>query len=142
MPDAPSDAQGRELLKLQLMLACAIARGGQLTLTNEFKARPRMRDLVKMERSINQWLRETLRHYFKLKPAQIPRFYMDVMQASRIDDGDDKTVRVTLDFAKLLPCERAPEVVAACERIMAQFEETEDAPTPTPDPSPDSDPNP
>jgi hypothetical protein len=117
----------RTYRKILGMLVCAIASGEKFVTAYHFIRPATARDLARLERNITGLVREVLRSVFKLKPRQIPKFYLDLQNGVWKDDGDN-TVTVTLDFGKLLPGERPPEIAEACARIMAQYDRDETQP--------------
>ena len=122
-------AEERAIHKIQTMLVCAIASGTSLTWTYGFIKPATARDLAAIEKAITGWVRTTLRQVFKLKPKEIPKFYLDLSKGKFVDDGDN-TVTITLDFGKLLPGERPPETLRLARELMDRYREPGEEPAP------------
>lgn len=108
--------------KFHCMLVCSIAEGSELKIAYHFNKPPTARDLARLETSINRLVRGVLRHDFMLKPRQLPKLFLDLQNGTWKDDGDN-SVTITLDFGKLLPGERPPEVLEAARKMMERYEE-------------------
>lgn len=105
--------------KVHRMLVHAIGTGSKFTVKYDFKHRPTLTDLAGIEKNLNYWIVDTLRHM----GAAIPRrrlFHFTMLDWK--DDGDN-TVTIHLDFAVLLPFERTPAILAACERLLSKDDE-------------------
>jgi hypothetical protein len=116
--------------RIHRMLVCAIVMGTEIKIAyDDFKEPATIQDLARIDKAVTRLVRDVLRTTFKLKPAQIPKMRLSLPDSKFVDDGDN-TVTVTLDFGKILPGERPPELLALCKKTFPELVADDGAPAP------------
>lgn len=110
-----------ECRRLQGMLTFAIATGTELKFSYDFINPATIQGLAAIEKAVTGWIDATLKEDFKLDRKQIPKLQFNLQECKHVDDGDN-TVTVLLDFGKILPGERPPEVMEAARLMMERLE--------------------
>lgn len=97
-----TEAEAKRVRIVQ-MFYDAMRKGTKLTLTYSFNRRPTARDIAEIEKSLNRLIVALLEGVGgKRLPRSARRcFHLDVLGMTRVDDGRDNDLIITIDFAKV-----------------------------------------